>query len=185
MLGGRYQIEAPIGEGGMARVFRAHDGRLDRTVAIKVLREQFTHEQEFVDRFRQEARLAAGLSHPAIVGVYDVGVDQGRHYMVMEYVEGETLRALIARQAPMPLEAVIPLMRQLAAALDYAHDHGVIHRDIKPENILITQRGEVKVGDFGIARALASAGLTATGTVLGSVSYFSPEQASGQAATAE
>src|SRR5579871_4023176 len=96
-FGDRYEIEARIGDGGMARVFRAHDSRLDRVVALKVLRDQFTHEPEFVERFRQEARLAAGLSHPAIVGVYDVGIDQGRHYIVMEYVEGENLRALIAR----------------------------------------------------------------------------------------
>ena len=168
----------------MARVYRAVDTRLDRVVAIKILREQFT-EPEFITRFRQEARLAAGLAHPNIVGVYDVGVEHGLHYMVMEYVEGENLKQVIAREAPMPIETVIPFVRQLCAALDYAHDHGVIHRDIKPENILITPRRELKVGDFGIARALASSGLTATGTILGSVSYFSPEQASGQPPIAE
>ena len=169
----------------MARVYRATDTRLDRLVAIKVLREQFTSQEEFVSRFRQEARMAAGLAHPNIVGVYDVGEEDGLHYMVMEFVEGETLKDVIAREAPMAIDAVIPVMRQLGAALDYAHDHGVIHRDIKPENILLTTRREVKVSDFGIARALAGAGMTATGTILGSVSYFSPEQASGQPAIAE
>ena len=185
IFGGRYRIEAQIADGGMARVYRATDTRLDRLVAIKVLREQFTSQEEFVSRFRQEARMAAGLAHPNIVGVYDVGEEDGLHYMVMEFIEGETLKDVIAREAPMPIEAVIPVMRQLGAALDYAHDHGVIHRDIKPENILLTTRREVKVSDFGIARALAGAGMTATGTILGSVSYFSPEQASGQPAIAE
>lgn len=184
-FGGRYRIEAQIADGGMARVYRATDTRLDRSVALKVLREQLTSQEEFIVRFRQEARLAAGLAHPNIVGVFDVGEESGLHYMVMEYVEGETLKDVIRREAPMPLETVIPIMRQLGAALDYAHDHGVIHRDIKPENILLTGRREVKVSDFGIARALAGAGMTATGTILGSVSYFSPEQASGQPATAE
>ena len=185
IFGGRYRIDAQIADGGMARVCRATDTRLDRLVAIKVLREQFTSQEEFVIRFRQEARMAAGLAHPNIVGVYDVGEEDGLQYMVMEFVEGETLKDVIAREAPMPLDAVIPVMRQLGAALDYAHDHGVIHRDIKPENILLTNRREVKVSDFGIARALAAAGMTATGTILGSVSYFSPEQASGQPAIAE
>ncbi|MGH2410415.1 MAG: protein kinase domain-containing protein, partial [Chloroflexota bacterium] len=185
IFGGRYRIEAQIADGGMARVYRATDTRLDRLVAIKVLREQFTSQEEFVIRFRQEARMAAGLAHPNIVGVYDVGEEDGLHYMVMEFVEGETLKDVIAREAPMAIDAVIPVMRQLGAALDYAHDHVVIHRDIKPENILLTTRREVKVSDFGIARALAGAGMTATGTILGSVSYFSPEQASGQPAIAE
>jgi len=183
--GGRYHIEGVIGDGGMARVYRARDTRLERTVAIKVLRDQFTSEPEFVARFKQEARLAASLAHPNIVGVFDVGEEGGRYYMVMEYVPGENLKQIIAREAPMPLDIVISYMRQLAAALDYAHSHGVIHRDIKPENILVTAKREAKVGDFGIARALASGALTAVGTVLGSVSYFSPEQAEGQPATAE
>ncbi len=185
LYGGRYKLLDVIGDGGMARVFRATDTRLDRTVAIKVLREQFTGEPQFIERFKQEARLAAALAHPNIVGVYDVGEENGQYYMVMEYVPGDNLKQIIAREAPMPLGTVVGFMRQLAAALDYAHSHGVIHRDIKPENIIVTDRREVKVGDFGIARALAGSALTATGTVLGSVSYFSPEQASGQQATAE
>lgn len=185
LYGGRYQLLDVIGDGGMARVFRATDQRLDRTVAVKILREQFTSEPQFIERFRQEARLAAGLAHPNIVGVFDVGEEGGHHYIVMEYVAGENLKQVITREAPLPLGTVIGFMRQLAAALDYAHAHGVIHRDIKPENILVTDKREVKVGDFGIARALAGTALTATGTVLGSVSYFSPEQASGQPASAE
>ncbi|MDB5077091.1 MAG: Stk1, partial [Chloroflexi bacterium] len=185
IYGGRYHIEDPIGDGAMARVYRATDARLGRVVALKILREQFTNEPEFVERFRLEARLAAGLAHPNIVAVYDVGEDHGRYFIVMEYVPGQNLRQIIARDAPFPLEVVISYMRQLAAGLDYAHSHGVIHRDIKPENILVTGRRELKVGDFGIARALAGGNLTATGTVLGSVSYLSPEQASGQPASAE
>jgi predicted Ser/Thr protein kinase len=185
IYGGRYHIEEPIGDGGMARVYRATDSRLGRVVALKILRDQFTNEPEFVERFRQEARLAANLAHPNIVGVYDVGEDHGQYFMVMEYVPGQNLKQVIGREAPMPIETVISFMRQLGAALDYAHSHGVIHRDIKPENILVTERREVKVGDFGIARALAGGSLTATGTVMGSVSYLSPEQASGQPATAE
>jgi predicted Ser/Thr protein kinase len=185
IYGGRYYIEEPIGDGGMARVYRATDSRLGRVVALKILRDQFTNEPEFVERFRQEARLAANLAHPNIVGVYDVGEDHGQYFMVMEYVTGQNLKQVIAREAPMPIETVISFMRQLGAALDYAHSHGVIHRDIKPENILVTDRREAKVGDFGIARALAGGSLTATGTVMGSVSYLSPEQASGQPATAE
>ena len=180
LYGGRYRLLDVIGDGGMARVFRATDTRLDRTVAIKLLREQFTGEPQFIERFKQEARLAAALAHPNVVGVYDVGEENGQYYMVMEYVPGDNLKQIISREAPMPLGTVVGFMRQLAAALDYAHTHGVIHRDIKPENILVTDRREVKVGDFGIARALAGSSLTATGTVLGSVSYFSPEQASGQ-----
>ena len=185
LLAGRYQVDAVIGDGGMARVYRAYDTRLGRTVALKILREQFAAEDQFIERFNQEARLAARLSHPNIIGVYDVGVDQGRYFIVMEYVQGENLKQVIVREAPMSLGASLPLLRQLAAALDYAHEQGVIHRDIKPENILVTDRRVVRVGDFGIARALSSTTLTATGTVMGSASYFSPEQASGQAVTAE
>jgi hypothetical protein len=138
-----------------------------------------------VERFRLEGRLVAGLAHPNIVRVYDFGEDGGRPYMVMEYVAGQNLRQIIARETPMSLKRVTSIMRQLAAALDFAHANGVIHRDIKPENILVTDRGEVKVGDFGIARALAGAGRTSAGTVLGTAAYASPEQFSSQAVTAE
>lgn len=183
ILGDRYQLEAAIGDGAMARVYRARDIRLGRVVAVKLLRDQFSSEPHFVERFMQEARLAAGLAHPNIIGVYDVGSDGDLHYIVMEYVDGDNLRQLIAREAPLQLDAVLPVIRQLGEALDYAHFNGIVHRDIKPENILLTDKGEVKIGDFGIARALAASGRTATGTVLGSVSYFSPEQASGHPAT--
>lgn len=184
VLSGRYRLLDVLGDGGMARVFRAQDQRLGRVVAVKILHQHYVSQVEFVRRFEQEAQLAAGLSHPNIVAIYDVGRDGDTYFIVMEYVEGSALKELIVRQAPLPLDRVIPIMRQIGLALDFAHEHGVIHRDIKPENILLTPSDQVKVGDFGIARALTSAGQTATGMVLGSVSYFSPEQAQGKPATA-
>ncbi len=182
---GRYQPQGAIGIGAMARVFRAFDVRLERTVAIKMLHEPLAAEQQVVERFKLEGRIAAGLAHPNIVSVYDFGEEQGRPFMVMEYVPGKNLRQVVAREAPMPVNRATAIMRQLAAALDFAHANGVIHRDIKPENILLTDRGEVKVGDFGIARALAGTSLTTAGTVLGTAAYASPEQVSGQVVTAE
>lgn len=185
MLGGRYRLIDVLGDGGMARVYRAEDERLSRIVAIKMLHQQYVGQAEFVRRFEQEARLAAGLSHPNIVAIYDVGRDDDAYFIVMEYVEGSSLKPIIARDAPLSLERSVVIMRQLGGAIDYAHAHGIIHRDIKPENILLTPDDHVKVSDFGIARALTTPGQTATGMVLGSVSYFSPEQAQGQPATAE
>jgi len=185
ILGGRYRLLEILGDGGTARVFRAQDERLGRVVAVKVLHQQYLGQPDFVRRFQQEAQLAAGLTHPNIVSIYDVDRDDDTYYIVMEYVEGGSLKRLIVREAPLPLSTVIPLMRELGQALDVAHGRGIIHRDIKPENILLTPDHAVKVSDFGIARALTTAGQTATGMVLGSVSYFSPEQAQGQPATAE
>ncbi len=185
MLSGRYRLLDVLGDGGMARVYRAEDERLHRIVAVKTLHRQYLSQPEFIRRFEQEAQLAANLTHPNIVAIYDVGRDGDAYYIVMEYVEGRSLKALIAREAPLPLDRAVPIMRQLGLALDAAHAHGVIHRDIKPENILLTPANEVKVGDFGIARALTGAAHTATGMVLGSVSYFAPEQAQGRPATAE
>lgn len=185
VLGGRYLLIDVLGDGGMARVFRAEDERLGRTVAVKILHQQYLGQAEFVRRFEQEARLAAGLTHPNVVAIYDVGRDDDTYFIVMEYVEGRSLKALIANEAPIPLDRATAIMRQLGLALDVAHAHGIVHRDIKPENILLTPDGQVKVSDFGIARAMTSPGQTATGMVLGSVSYFSPEQAQGQPATAE
>src|SRR4051812_17961355 len=185
ILGGRYRLLDVLGDGGMARVFRAQDERLHRIVAVKILHQQYLGQPEFVRRFEQEAQLAAGLAHPTIVAIYDLGRDDDTYYSVMEYVAGSSLKEVIAREGWLPLDRAIPLMRQLGHALDFAHGHGVIHRDIKPENILLTPADQVKVSDFGIARALTSPGQTATGIVLGSVSYFSPEQAQGQPATAE
>lgn len=185
VLSGRYRLLDVLGDGGMARVYRAEDERLHRIVAVKTLHRQYVGQPEFIRRFEQEAQLAANLTHPNIVAIYDVGRDGDTYYIVMEYVEGRSLKALITREAPLPLDRAVPIMRQLGHALDAAHAHGVIHRDIKPENVLLTPANEVKVGDFGIARALTGAAHTATGMVLGSVSYFSPEQAQGRPATAE
>ncbi len=179
VLNERYRILAVLGEGGMARVFRAEDTRLGRVVALKTLHPRLVAQPEFVHRFEQEAQLAAGLTHPNIVAIYDRGRAGVIHYIVMEYVAGGSLKALIAREAPLALERVLPLIAQLGAALDAAHARGVIHRDIKPENILLTPTGEVKVSDFGIARALTDPKQTATGMMLGSVSYVAPEQARG------
>lgn len=185
ILAGRYRLFDVLGDGGMARVYRAEDERLNRVVAVKTLHQHYLGQPEFVRRFEQEAQLAAGLSHPNIVSIFDVDRDGEAYFIVMEYVEGGSLKRLISRQAPLPLDRVIAITRQLGAALDTAHAHGVIHRDIKPENILLTPTEQVKVSDFGIARALTSPGQTMTGMVLGSVSYFSPEQAQGKPATAE
>ncbi|SIT00868.1 Stk1 family PASTA domain-containing Ser/Thr kinase [Alicyclobacillus vulcanalis] len=180
-LGGRYRLEQKIGEGGMAEVYRATDMLLDRTVAVKMLRTQYAEDEEFVRRFRQEAQAAARLSHPNIVNVYDVGVEDGQQYIVMEYVDGPTLKDVIVERAPLRVEEVIRISRQICSALQHAHELHVVHRDIKPHNILLTKTGQVKVADFGIARAATGQTIThrqAT-TVLGSVHYFSPEQARG------
>src|SRR5579883_2389213 len=185
VLWGRYRLLDVLGDGGMARVFQAEDERLARRVAVKVLHEHYLGQPEFVRRFEQEAQLAAGLTHPNIVAIYDMGRDGDTYFIVMEYVDGGSLKGIIAREAPLPLNRAIAIMRQLGSALDYAHQHGVVHRDIKPENILLSAGHHVKVSDFGIARALTTPGQTATGIVLGSVSYFSPEQAQGQPATAQ
>jgi len=185
LLAGRYRLLDVLGDGGMARVYRARDERLARVVAVKILHPHYLSQPEFVRRFEQEAHLAAGVSHPNIVAIYDIDREGDTYLMVMEYVEGGSLKALLSRSAPLPLPRIAAIMKQLGLALDAAHARGVIHRDIKPENILLTPAGEVKVSDFGIARALTSPGQTATGMVLGSVSYFSPEQAQGKPATAE
>ncbi|WP_367305586.1 Stk1 family PASTA domain-containing Ser/Thr kinase [Alicyclobacillus acidocaldarius] len=180
-LGGRYRLEQKIGEGGMAEVYRAIDTLLDRTVAVKMLRSQYAEDEEFVRRFRQEAQAAARLSHPNIVNVYDVGVEDGQQYIVMEYVDGPTLKDVIVERAPLPVEEVIRISKQICSALQHAHELHVVHRDIKPHNILLTKSGQVKVADFGIARAATGQTIAhrqAT-TVLGSVHYFSPEQARG------
>jgi len=186
LFGGRYRVVATLGDGGMARVYKAVDERLGRVVAVKTLHPQYNTQPLFVARFEGEARLAAGLSHPNTISVYDIGRDDdGVHYIVMEYVEGETLKRLVRREAPLPLPVCAAIVRQILLALDDAHARGVVHRDIKPENIFLTPTRQVKVGDFGIARALDATSVTPPGMVLGSVSYFSPEQALGQPATAQ
>lgn len=178
-LGGRYQVIERIGGGGMALVYRAHDILLNRNVAIKVLRNQFVHDEEFIRRFRREAQSAASLSHPNVVSIYDVGQEDDVHYIVMEYVEGKNLNEIIKERAPLQVDESVRIASQICDALDHAHQNQIIHRDIKPHNILIGRNGRVKVTDFGIARAVTSTTITQTGSVVGSVHYFSPEHAKG------
>lgn len=184
-LGGRYELQTVIGGGGMAIVYKAVDTLLDRTVAVKMLRAQYAGDEEFVSRFRQEAQSAARLSHPNIVNLYDVGMSDGEYYIVMEYVDGPTLKDLIRERGPLPVPEALDITEQICDALAHAHDHRIIHRDVKPHNILITKRGQVKVTDFGIARAVTGNTITHQNdtSVLGSVHYFSPEQARGAAAS--
>ena len=183
-LANRYELIERVGEGGMAVVYRARDGLLGRIVAIKILREQFASDSEFLTRFRLEARAAASLSHPNVVNIYDVGEDRGVHYIVMEYVQGRNLKEMIRSRKPMPVAEACAIGLQIARALEAAHQRELVHRDIKPHNILIMPDGTVKVTDFGIAQAASSASLTQTGTVIGSVHYFSPEQARGESVDA-
>lgn len=164
----------------MAQVYKAQCTLLDRTVAVKVLRPQYASDEEFVARFLREAQAAARLSHPNVVNVYDVGKEGDTHYIVMEYVPGQTLKQVISKHAPLAVGQAVNIAEQILLALKHAHERGIIHRDVKPHNMLITSDGRVKVTDFGIARAASASGLTETGIVLGSVHYFSPEQAKGQ-----
>lgn len=163
----------------MALVYKGHDLLLNRKVAVKVLRQQYVHDEEFIRRFRREAQAAASLSHPNVVSIYDVGQEEDVHYIVMEYIEGTTLNDLIKEKAPLQVEDAVHYASQIADALDHAHHNEIIHRDIKPHNILIGKNGRVKVTDFGIARAATSSTITQTGSVVGSVHYFSPEHAKG------
>jgi len=180
-LGNRYQIMEKLGGGGMAVVYRARCCYLQRDVTIKVLRPEYYGDEDFVERFRREAQAVASLSHPNIVNVYDVGQEDNIHYIVMEYVEGKNLKEIIRERGPLPVEEAVDIARQICEGLEHAHEHNIIHRDIKPHNILITKTGRVKVTDFGIARAATAATVTQTGTIVGSVHYFSPEQAKGEA----
>ncbi len=179
----RYEIEKLIGEGGMANVYLATDTILGRKVAVKVLRGDLAGDEKFVRRFQREALSASSLSHPNIVEIYDVGEDEGNFYIVMEYIEGKTLKQLIKKRGVLSLPEVMDIMLQLLDALATAHDSYIIHRDIKPQNIMIKDSGLVKITDFGIAMALNSAQLTQTNSVMGSVHYLPPEQASGKGST--
>ncbi|MBO9606108.1 MAG: Stk1 family PASTA domain-containing Ser/Thr kinase [Paenibacillaceae bacterium] len=185
VLSGRYELLERVGGGGMALVYKAQDILLNRFVAVKVLRQQFVHDEEFIRRFRREAQAAASLSHPNIVSIYDVGQQDDVHYIVMEYVEGNTLNELIKEKAPLQVEEAVHIAGQICDALDHAHANQIVHRDIKPHNILIGKNGRVKVTDFGIARATTSSTITQTGSVVGSVHYFSPEHAKGTPAGAK
>jgi eukaryotic-like serine/threonine-protein kinase len=181
---GRYVLSRPVGGGAMAEVFLAHDGVLDRDVALKILRNQYANDGEFVERFRREARSAASLSHPNIVPVYDRGdTEDGSSYIAMEYVPGGTLKERLDERGPIEPDRALAATAQVAEALGAAHAKGVIHRDIKPQNILLTETGHLKVADFGIARAASAATISATNAVFGTAGYLSPEQALGEPAT--
>src|SRR3954465_6240258 len=175
----RYELGEEIGHGGMADVYLAHDRLLDRRVAVKVLSPQFASDPTNVERFRREAQAAAGLNHPHIVAVYDWGQEDDTSFIVMEYVPGQTLRQIMQSYGRLgPMDAA-RIAADIADALSFAHAHGVVHRDVKPGNVLVTPQGQVKVADFGIARAETGEPLTKTGAVLGTATYFSPEQAQG------
>ena len=178
---GRYELEELVGEGGMSSVYRAYDTVLERKVAIKVLHEHFSRDPEYVERFRREARAIARLAHPNVVTVIDRGEWEGRQLIVFEHVAGENLKTAIDRDGPLPVERALALACQIAQALSFAHELGIVHRDVKPHNVLLDGSGTAKVTDFGIARALDSdEALTVTGTVLGTGQYLSPEQANGE-----
>lgn len=179
----RYEIIRSIGEGGMANVYLGYDTILDRNVAIKILRGDLSSDEKFVRRFQREALSASSLAHPNIVEMYDVGEDDGVYYIVMEYVEGKTLKQLLKKRGSLTLSEAIDIMLQLTDGMAHAHDSYIIHRDLKPQNIMIKDDGQIKITDFGIAMALNATQLTQTNSVMGSVHYLPPEQASGKGST--
>jgi eukaryotic-like serine/threonine-protein kinase len=182
-ISGRYKILQLIGGGGMSNVYLAHDIILNRDVAMKILRYDFTNEEELHRRFQREALSATSLTHPNIVSVYDVGEDEDMHYIVMEYIKGKTLKQYIQEFSPLSAARSVHIMKQLTSAITHAHENGIIHRDIKPQNILMDEAGNVKITDFGIATSLGATSYTQTNTVIGTVHYLSPEQARGGIAT--
>src|ERR671936_878853 len=165
----------------MSSVYKAHDRLLERNVALKILHDQYGTDDEFVERFKREARAVAQLSHPTIVTVIDRGEDAGRQYIVFEYIDGENLKELVVRHGRLSVPEALELGAQMARALAFAHDHGLIHRDVKPQNVLLDGDGRARVTDFGIARSLDVEGITLAGTVLGTADYIAPEQAAGRA----
>ena len=179
----RYQIIKTLGEGGMANVYLAHDTILDRSVAVKVLRGDLASDEKFVRRFQREALSASSLSHPNIVEMYDVGEDDGQYYIVMEYVDGKTLKQVLKQRGHLSVSEVVDIMLQVTDGMAHAHDAYIIHRDIKPQNIMILPNGMIKITDFGVATALNSTQLTQTNSVMGTVHYLPPEQASGKGST--
>lgn len=179
LIANRYEIIQNVGNGGMATVYRAKDNVLNRFVAVKILRDEFTTDEEFIKRFRSEAQAVASLNHPNIVGVYDVGNEGNLYYIVMELVQGKTLKEVIAEEGKLSWKWSINVAIQIASALETAHKNNIVHRDIKPHNIIITEEGVAKVTDFGIAKAVSNSTITAFGTTIGSVHYFSPEHARG------
>lgn len=184
IIAGRYQIVRPLGDGGLAQVFEAVDLQLQRNVALKLLRLPLASDRSIVERFRGEAQTAAVLSHPNIVQTYDVGQDGEQPFIITELVQGRPLQEYVDEQAPFPLSDVITVARQLADALDYAHERGVVHRDLKPQNVLITAEGRIKLGDFGLARGTGATTLTGQQGVMGSARYLAPEQVQGHLADA-
>src|SRR5437762_8066668 len=175
---GRYRIIRKLGAGGMANVYLAEDQELGRRVAIKILDDRHAADDSFIERFRREAKNAAGLSHPNIVSIYDRGEAEGTYYIAMEYLDGRSLKELIVKRGPAPIGIAIDYARQILAALRFAHRNGIVHRDIKPHNVLVDSEGHLKVTDFGIARAGASQ-MTEEGSIIGTAQYLSPEQARG------
>src|ERR1700760_1149954 len=184
-LNGRYRLEARIASGGMSTVYRALDETLERQVAVKLMNREVASDSDQLERFRREARAVAQLSHPHIVGVIDAGEDDSRPYIVLEYVEGETLKDRIRRLGRLPITESVAYAIEIPRPLGAAHDRHIVHRDVKPQNVLIDQEGSAKVTDFGIARTLEEEGLTADGRVLGTTDYVSPEQALGQQVTGQ
>ena len=179
LLDGRYRVDTTIAAGGMSTVYRGHDVRLDRPVALKVMDARYAGDQQFLLRFHREARAIANLKHPGLVAIYDQGNDPRHPFLVMELIEGGTLRELLRERGPMPPHAVVAVLRPVLGGLGAAHRAGLVHRDIKPENVLISDDGEVKLVDFGLVRAIADAGITSTSVILGTAAYLSPEQVVG------
>ncbi|HZU48331.1 MAG TPA: protein kinase [Mycobacterium sp.] len=176
LLDGRYRVQAKIASGGTSTVYRGLDERLDRPVAVKVMDARYAGDEQFLTRFRLEARTVARLKHPGLVAVYDQGLDARHPFLVMELIEGGTLRELLIERGPMPPHAVAPVLRPVLGGLGAAHRAGLVHRDVKPENVLISDDGEVKIADFGLVRAVAAAGITSASVILGTAAYLSPEQ---------
>ena len=185
-IAGRYELQEVVGHGGMSSVYKAHDSLLERNVAVKVLHEQYNEDEEFVERFKREARSVAQLQHPNIVTVIDRGEEEGRQYIVFEYIDGENLKELVVRKGRLDPTEALEVALEVAHGLAFAHQHGLVHRDVKPQNVLLNGDGRAKVTDFGIARSLdVEHGVTQTGTVLGTSNYIAPEQASGQPVDAQ
>ena len=179
LLDGRYRVENPIATGGMSTVYRGLDVRLDRPVALKVMDARYAGDQQFLARFHREARAIARLKDPGLVAIYDQGNDAAHPFLVMELIEGGTLRELLRERGPMPPHAMVAVLRPVLSGLGVAHRAGLVHRDVKPENVLISDDGEVKLVDFGLVRAIAEAGITSTSVILGTAAYLSPEQVTG------
>ena len=180
MLSGRYEVLKRVGSGGMADVYMAKDHKLNRNVAVKVLKSEYVEDEKFLKKFETEAQAVARLSHPNIGNVYDVGIEDGINYIVMELAEGMTLKEYIRRKGYLSPKETVEISLQIASAISHAHKNHIIHRDIKPQNILVSEIGNVKVTDFGIAKATSSNTVTSTATAMGSVHYISPEQAKGR-----